>query len=405
MATIFVNGANSKIGGGRSILTNFLKLLKNHKTNHKFIVMTPDLDGFREFACDHIELLPPSLMARRGLCVPIWNQLILPRLLHKLKVDVLFNLADMVVPSAVPQVYLFDWPYAVYPDADIWERMPRRERVYRSVKLLFFKKYLRFSKYVIAQTETMRRRLTSLYGISDVSLVGNAVSLDHYESNPALFDLPSAKYKLLYLTRYYPHKNIEVFLSLAELIRARNLPFVLVTTLERSESSGAAAFLLEVERRKLCSIIVNLGAITMDKVPSLFAGCDGLLMPTLMESFSGTYVEAMFHKKVIFTSDLDFARDVCRDAAVYFDPMSAEDILERIVSTFESSDLMKEKANLGAKRLEEMPSWPQVFAAYMQMIEKAVALGFTGKACQESLEDKICDSDAKKPLSTSGVKI
>lgn len=396
MATIFVNGANSKIGGGRSILTNFLKLLKNHKTNHKFIVMTPDLDGFREFACDHIELLPPSLMARRGLCVPIWNQLILPRLLHKLKVDVLFNLADMVVPSAVPQVYLFDWPYAVYPDADIWERMPRRERVYRSVKLWFFKKYLRFSKYVIAQTETMQRRLADLYGIGDISVVGNAVSLDHYQSKSTSFDLPPAKYKLLYLTRYYPHKNIEIFLSLAELIRARNLPFVLVTTLEPSESRGSAAFLLEVERRKLGSIIVNLGAIPMDKVPSLFANCDALLMPTLMESFSGTYVEAMFHEKVIFTSDSDFARDVCREAAIYFDPMSAEDILEKIVSAFESGDLMAEKASLGDKRLKEMPSWPQVFVAYMQTIERAVALGVSDQACQANLEAKTYDSDARK---------
>jgi glycosyltransferase involved in cell wall biosynthesis len=385
MATIFVNGVNSKIGGGRSVLTNFLKLLKNHKTNHQFIVMTPGLDGFAEFSCDHIHILPPPPMARRGFCMPIWNHLILPRLLRKRKVDVLFNLADVAVRSKIPQVYLFDWAYAVYPDADIWSRMPKRERLYRSAKLWFFKKYISYSKYVIAQTDTMQQRLSSLYGMSDITVVGNAVSLDHYQEKSDLFDLPSGKFNLLYLTRYYPHKNIEVFLSLAELIRARNLPFNLVTTLEPEESPGASAFLLEVERRRLDSIIVNLGVIPMDKVPSLFASCSALLMPTLMESFSGTYVEAMFHQKVIFTSDLDFARDVCKEAAVYFDPMNPEDMLEKIVSAFESDDLLERKISLGRKRLQEMPSWPQAFDAYMQTIERAVSLGPSGNSCAAKL--------------------
>jgi glycosyltransferase involved in cell wall biosynthesis len=221
--------------------------------------------------------------------------------------------------------------------------------------------------------------------MSDITVVGNAVSLDHYQEKSDLFDLPSGKFNLLYLTRYYPHKNIEVFLSLAELIRARNLPFNLVTTLEPEESPGASAFLLEVERRRLDSIIVNLGVIPMDKVPSLFASCSALLMPTLMESFSGTYVEAMFHQKVIFTSDLDFARDVCKEAAVYFDPMNPEDMLEKIVSAFESDDLLERKISLGRKRLQEMPSWPQAFDAYMQTIERAVSLGPSGNSCAAKL--------------------
>ena len=31
-------------------------------------------------------------------------------------------------------------------------------------------------------------------------------------------------------------------------------------------------------------------------------------MPTLLESFSGTYVESMYFEKPILTSDLDFAK-------------------------------------------------------------------------------------------------
>ena len=51
-----------------------------------------------------------------------------------------------------------------------------------------------------------------------------------------------------------------------------------------------------------------------------------MILPTLLESFSATYIEAMFHGKTILTSDLDFARDVCGEAAFYFDPLNPQSI-------------------------------------------------------------------------------
>jgi hypothetical protein len=51
----------------------------------------------------------------------------------------------------------------------------------------------------------------------------------------------------------------------------------------------------------------------MSDVPKWYKATQALLLPTLLESFSGTYIEAMHFERPIFTSNLDFAKEVCEN--------------------------------------------------------------------------------------------
>ena len=108
----------------------------------------------------------------------------------------------------------------------------------------------------------------------------------------------------------------------------------------------------------------------MKSVPSLYRYCDGLLLPTLLESFSQTYVEAMYYKKPIFTSDLDFAHDACRDSAFYFDPHSAENIYNTISPAFSNPELISEKVRKGKERLSLFPDWHQACKMYLELLHE-----------------------------------
>lgn len=116
-------------------------------------------------------------------------------------------------------------------------------------------------------------------------------------------------------------------------------------------------------------IVINVGPVSMDVVPSLYSQCDALLMPTLLESFSGTYVEAMFHHKTILTSNLDFAKDVCGQAAFYFDPLDPDSILSAINHAFEDNDKRMRKIEKGRKQLDQLLSWDQVFEKYQALLK------------------------------------
>jgi glycosyltransferase involved in cell wall biosynthesis len=183
------------------------------------------------------------------------------------------------------------------------------------------------------------------------------------------FHLPPGKFKFLYLSHYYPHKNIEAFLPLAHAIKTQGLPYCLVVTLAPSQNPRAAAFLQAVRDEGLDDVIFNTGPVAMAHVPSLYRQSDALLMPTLLESFSGTYVEAMYQRKVILTSDMDFARDVCGPAAIYFDPLAPTSILATMELAYNDVDERQRLQQLGWDRVHTMPGWDVVFALF----DKALA--------------------------------
>ena len=82
--------------------------------------------------------------------------------------------------------------------------------------------------------------------------------------------------------------------------------------------------------------IINVGPIRIEEAPSLYKECDAMFLPTLLECFSASYVESMKMEKPILTSDMGFAWTVCNNAAIYFDPMDANDIAAKIIELFNS---------------------------------------------------------------------
>ena len=181
--------------------------------------------------------------------------------------------------------------------------------------------------------------------------------------------IPDGCCALLCLTRYYPHKNLEVLLDVGRKIRESGAPFVILLTVSRSEGKAAGALLDAIGRGGLSDVLINLGTVPVEEVAALHAACGGLLMPTVLESFSGTYVESMYYERPVFTSDRDFARDVCGDVAWYFDPHDAANILEVVQQAFADQAEMRQRVAEGSKRSHEFPSWSEVTEQYVRLLE------------------------------------
>ena len=194
-------------------------------------------------------------------------------------------------------------------------------------------------------------------------------NLKKSKDNTKSFNLPKG-IKLLYLTHYYPHKNLEVLLPLANLIKSKRLEYKIIITIENEHSPKAYELLNKIESLNLNDIIINIGSVDMKNVPSLYQQCHGLLMPTLLESFSGTYVEAMYHGLPILTSDLDFAKVVCGNSAIYFNPLEENDIFEKILKVFTNNKLKKEMIEAGGIQMKKLSTWDEAYSNYQNIILK-----------------------------------
>ena len=87
---------------------------------------------------------------------------------------------------------------------------------------------------------------------------------------------------------------------------------------------------------------------------------DAIILPSLIESYSLIFIEAMFFHKPIFTSDLDFAREVCKNAAFYFNPFNAENIFNVISSAFNKHDEMQKRIKYGTDIIKSLDSWDAI---------------------------------------------
>lgn len=373
MSRIFINGMSAKSGGGKSVLRNLLQSLAEIADGHEYVVAVPRDAGYDDLAGENVSLH----YLDRAYSLPwlLWFSLYgLPKLLKKQRFDLLFNPSDIPTRTEIPQLFLFDWPYAAFPDSRAWKMGSLSERVVRHAKQWLFNANLKYINVLIAQSEIIAELLSKIYNHKNIYVVPNALSLDNVEDSKYRDYFINDKINLLCLSAYYPHKNIEIFIPLARLIKRENLPIRIIVTISPEQGSGVKKILKTIAEEDLTSVVHNVGVVHMKDVPSLYQQCHALLLPTLLESFSGTYVEAMFHKLPILTSDLPFAHGVCGESAIYFDPDDANDIFAKLHWMLEHPDAVREKVDIGVALLAKFPDWKGAAKKFIMLFDRTLAI-------------------------------
>ncbi len=368
---ILVNAVAVTAAGARSVVVNFLKAYTAAGWEDELVVYAPPQQIYEALAAPNVTIralprLLQSRLLRHTASGAFWR-----RVVRDERPDVVFNMGNYGVPVSVPQVTLFHWSYAIYPDRDVWGRMGWQDWIRRRLRCVFLRRRLPFTSAMVAQTKTAAERLRRLYGVRTVHVIPNAVSLR--ESSEAVPPLPalrprSSRVRLLCFARYYSHKNIEVLLPVARQFKDTNAPFQIILTFAHDQNSRTRVLMQSIRRQGLADYICNIGPVDMRDVPRLYTSVDALLLPTLLESFSQTYVEAMCFGKPIFTSDRDFAREVCGSAAFFFDPHNPGDIVRTVMQAFEDRDELSARVERGRQRVAAMPDWHTVAGMFVDVL-------------------------------------
>lgn len=208
-----------------------------------------------------------------------------------------------------------------------------------NLQWLFF---LRSDHYIV-ELEHVKNKLISLKGVEDsqISVVYNTVSslYSHKEKWSSIeFAKNNEDISLGIVTRDYPHKNLEILPLVAETLQTHhNLKVHFYTTLNDSEWEQRSDFFKKH--------VSSVGYLAPDQCPSFYEQLDGVIFPSLLECFSATPLEAMAMKKPLFASDRAFVRDVCKEHAIYFNPLEASDIASVIAKYFKSDKTKIDKLN------------------------------------------------------------
>lgn len=165
----------------------------------------------------------------------------------------------------------------------------------------------------------------------------------------------------LCVTAAYPHKNLEIAIDIAKYLKKTrpDFKFRFVFTIDKTEFPELTPDLEDA--------FLFIGKVDIAECPPLYNQCTIAFQPTLLESFTATYPEAMVMGKPIVTTNLDFAKGLCGNAACYYestDPIAAANALYKVVS---DSNYAKSLVNAGREQLKQ-------FDTYSDRAEKLIGL-------------------------------
>lgn len=275
-------------------------------------------------------------------------------------------------PSS-PHLIGYNLPHYIYRDSPFWTRVGFRDRLHFNLIGIIVKWFFRrdADAYVV-QTDDVNQRLKEFLGKSDIHTVSNTFSAVYYDSSRCEAKLPprtEGEFRALTLSALYTHKNLEIIRAVVDEFRRRGrLAPRFVLTIQRADYDL-------VFGENYIEEVVTVGPVPPLECPSLYEECDAMFLPTLLECFSASYPEAMIMQKPILTSDLGFAKTVCKEAALYFDPLSAIEIVDQFERLMDSEKLKSDLIERGEQRVKTFNDAHQRAKAFLSICEGLVRKG------------------------------
>ena len=291
------------------------------------------------------------------------------------KPDVVFTTAG---PSywrpRAPHLMGFNLPHHLYPDSPYFTRvLSLRQRLRWRAKSKLIHHYTKgFADAWVVQTDDVNDRLRDWISSDQVFTVSNTISSAYISAiREHGSDVPNetrtgSEFQLLVLSSYYPHKNLEILNDIMSLLRKQGIDDIrFVMTLPEADFVAT----ISQENR---AWVRNCGPQKPEECPKLYLESDAVFLPTLLECFSANYVEAMAMRRPIITTNLGFARTVCGDAAMYFEPMDSADAVNKILELRRDVKLKNRLVEAGQQEVKRFGTASERALAYLKICQQLV---------------------------------
>lgn len=353
---ILINASNLNSGGGLQVANSICRSLLQFKEHCFIVVLSDSLLSTKEDIKDFTNVEVKVYNIKNSLNTLFFGRdVFLDNLVEENNIDIVLTIFG---PSRWNPRCLhlsgFALSFLVIPESPYFSRMKYIDRIksiFRNrVWEIYFK---RSTNYFFTENPFISRRLEQKFNGSKVFTVTN-----YYNQ---IFDQQDKwKYKylpefngttLLTIANSYPHKNLEISIEITKwmILNHPDFNFRFVFTIDKED--------FPMLDNNLSKYFLFLGTVDNTECPSLYEQCDIAFQPTLIESFTATYPEAMRMSKPNVTVDLAFARGLCGEAALYYDALSAKDAAQKIYEVAHNAQLRTQLIEAGHCQLKKYDTY------------------------------------------------
>lgn len=366
---ILINCSNLKIGGGLQVAHSFLNSIRDNKTHSFFIVLSSflrDQINTSEFGANfkfsYYDLNPSFLKIISG------KNKFLDSIVKRNKIDVTFSVFGPTYwKPSVHHIVGYAKPHYIYKESPFYKIIPIQNKIKLKIKeKLHLMDFSKNNDILVSENEDVSLRLRKLFKKKEVHTITNFYNqvFDRPERWNKDIILPKFEgFTLLTISANYPHKNLSIIPKVVDYLNHKypHFNFRFVISIDSYDYRNVND--PNIKKRLLC-----IGKVNINQCPFLYSQADVVFLPTLLECFTATYPEAMRMEKPILTSNLDFARGLCNEGAIFFNPLDPKDIGEKIYKLSKDAKKAHELVKMGLMQLKKFDSYQDRAGKYLELI-------------------------------------
>ncbi len=227
--------------------------------------------------------------------------------------------------------------------------------------LSFYQGYhARKADFWLFQTNESRNKFIKRYLIDErkTRVISNAIGnefTNHYKNKDKCICNLKRTIQILTPAADYPHKVLHLIPKIAEklhIIANNEYNFEFILTINHN-SKLWNKINLESRRLSVEQYIKNVGPYNYANVLELFDKANIIFVPSILETFSASYLEAFSSKRSLIVADKGFAKDICQEAALYVDPFNAQQTADTIDKLIRNEKLQTQLITQGTNIIKK----------------------------------------------------
>lgn len=347
MVKILINVVNARnIGGGFQVVYNFIvKTIEYQRDDVEWYYAVSEKldsvlpDSFHVLTQDRYRVFPnqPDFFktyrqVKRQLRA--WE--------NEMKPDVVFSpLSPGYFFFKTKEVMRFANAWSTNATPESWETLPTKQKIRTKIYNIMQRSLLRRAKYIVTQTEVVRGGLLRVTHLPQdhVVVVPNVLPAFFLSVSPEQYPAEDGWVDIAAVGGQMPHKNLDIIPRVLRILRDQyhkdNVRFH--TTLP-VDSYVWRKIEEEVESLGQHGKVINHGALSLTRLADLYKHCQYCFLPSVLETFSASTLEAMYFGLFTVASDMSFNREVLKDASVYFQPMNPTSAAEQFATLIDDAE-------------------------------------------------------------------
>ena len=220
---------------------------------------------------------------------------------------------------------------------------------------LLFKRLAKSAERILTVSEFSKREITRCLGVPPEKITVTYEGWEHMTRIPAESGILQrlglgGKPFFLVVGSFSRHKNLRVALDANALLDSSEFQLVLV-------GSGNPKIFQPTPIQPAGNLVMP-GRLTDGELKALYQHATALIFPSLYEGFGLPLLEAMACGCPVLCADIPSSREVCADAALYFDPRKPEVLANTMTRILGQPALRMRMRKAGRQRVGAF-SWSQ----------------------------------------------